>query len=389
MIRRALSVLLIAAYCALLGFIVYDARRQNSPLAPAGAAMPPVAAKPRPHGPAPFRIYYEKDPIPEPLLKNWAVSRRVKVMQSALKQDANGGWPKDGDLYVVSPRWLVSLQSQVPLNPVADKAVLRAVNPAFTSQSYDTGNELTVPWRWTPYVFYLRHDKDLPWEKNREVFYFREWVNDPRCLWPDDWDLLLAMELHYQNKSANHHPDNYAELISALKEKYAAVTAPEAACWQALLDGKIRFTFLPAAYREKSAAKPADANDEALKDIELQQPGLGNTPQTAAGTIVHLDLLTIGADSVARDKGESLVAYLLAAEQQDQLLALSGYFPVVSKIGHEFDSAPLPLPKNHWFNRSEILINRPPEPPAPPPVQPAVSGTESGTATPTTPPGNG
>jgi spermidine/putrescine-binding protein len=354
MIRRVLSVLLIAAYCALLGLIIYDARQQNSLLTPAGTQPP--------HDPTPFCVYYEKDPIPEPLLKNWAASHRVKVTQSALKQDANDGWPKDGDLYVVSPRWLASLQSQVPLSPLADKAVLRAVNPAFTSQSYDANNELTVPWRWTPYVFYLRHDKDLPWKKNREDLYSREQANDPHCLWPDDWDLLLALETHYQGKSANRRLDNYAELIAALKEKYSAVTAPEADCWQALLDGKIQLSFLPATYREKSAVNPAaptpgkaDANNTAPDDIEIR-PG-----QTAAGTIVHLDLLAINAD---KDKAESLVAYLLAVEQQDQLIVLSGYFPVVSKIGHEFDSAPVPLPKNHWFNRSEFLIDRPPVQPA-------------------------
>ncbi|MDR0534683.1 MAG: extracellular solute-binding protein [Verrucomicrobiales bacterium] len=368
MITRWLAVLFILLYAGLGGFLFYESGQRSAPVAGGQKPQPQQPVKPRPAQAQPFRIYYEKDPLPEQWARDWAAQQRVKVTQTRLQQDANGQWPQDGDLYIVSPRWLQSLQSQVALSPLADRSPLKAVNPAFTSQPFDASNEISVPWRWMPYVFYLRHDKELPWEKNREVFYFREWVNDARCLWPDDWDLLLAMQIHYSGKSANRHLDNYAGLIAALKEKYAAVTAPEADCWQALLDGKIHFSFLPAAYKQQGA------NDEKLKDIEIQQPGLGNNIQSAGGTIVYLDQLVIGAKSPYAERAQNLIASLLAPAQQARLVQDSGYFPVVSKIGHEFDFAPVPLPKDHWFNRSEFLINRPPEAPAPP--APVVSGTQ-------------
>ncbi|MDR1146035.1 MAG: extracellular solute-binding protein [Verrucomicrobiales bacterium] len=352
MIARWLAVLFILLYAGLGGFLFFTAGQRP-------ASGPYQPGKPRPAPPPRFRIYYEKDPLPEAWARAWAAQQRVELAQVRLRQDANGEWPRDGDVYIVSPRWLQSLQSQVALSPLTDRAPLRAVNPAFTSQPFDADNAVSVPWRWTPYVFYLRHDKALPREKNRAVFYFRAWVNDARCLWPNDWDLLLALQIHYSGQSANHQFDNYAEQIAALQETCAAVTATEAACWQALLDGKIHCSFLPATYMEMGVA------DERRRDIEIQPPGLGNHMQSAGGTIVYLDQLVIGAGSLRADQARELIAWLLSPAQQERLIQDTGYFPVVSKVGHEFDFAPAPLPKDYWFNRSEFLVNRPPAPPAP------------------------
>jgi hypothetical protein len=383
---RWISFLVVFLYCGLLGWVAYNHNQHPSPnrivkktATTVGKQTITTKSKPRVVVPSTFRIYYEKDPIPAELIQFWAAQTHFTVIQQPLKLGTNNQWPTDGDLYLVSPRWLASLESQVPLIPVADKNVLREINPAFASHPFDPNNQYTVPWRWTPYVFYLRHDKDLPWDKNREVFYFREWVNDPRCLWPNDWDLLLAMETHYQNKSANRPLDNYAELIVELEKKYNTVTAPEADCWQALLDGKIHFTFLPASLKIFGAA------DEKLKDIEIQVPGLGNNAQSAFGTIIYMDQLVISDKSLLKDQARGLIAFLLNPAQQSRLIQNCGYFPVVSKIGHEYDIAPVPLPRLHWFSRSEFLINRPPQLPAPPVVPTALPVSPAPAVSPTTP----
>lgn len=278
--RRLLSSLLVIAYCA---FGAWTALRQPAPPSP----------QPAPASPPTFRVYYEKDPVPDAFIRPWAARQNLRVVQTPLRRDAAGEWPRDGDLYIVSPRLLAA---RVPLqkNP-APESLLR-VNPMFTSHAFDPNNELTVPWRWTPYVFYIRQ------------------------------------RLSIMMRPIDNPPDN---------------AAAENDSWRALLAGKISSAVLPATYAQLSGG----AYDFILKFwLDIPQEG----------TFIRLDLLTVNAAGEHPAAAADLIAFLLAPEQQHALVTVTGYFPVTAKLGREYDDAHVPLPKTRWLDHSTFIIDGPP-----------------------------
>lgn len=317
MLRWA-SWLVVLLYGALLGVAL--CRRTAAPVI--SSAPPPV----------PLTVYYEKDPLPVELFAQWAARQHVAVTQRPLTFTA-GAWPADGDLYVVSPRWLASLRQQIPLRAPADGQLARAVNPAFTSQPFDADNQFTVPWRWTPYVVYERHTYVI--------------TGLPPCLWIGDMELPQALSGLRNKVSANQHADGDINPGTVDPKTLAS----EVECWRAFLANEIKLAILPAAYLEQHHADPR------LTDVRLRLPN-----GEMRGTIIHLDLFATPADGDPERQrlADDLARHLLEEAQQQRLVTASGYFPVVTKLGHEFDFAPVPLPREHWFNRSEFLIDRPP-----------------------------
>ena len=352
-----------------LAGMVSCSRKQDQ--VPAGGApgQPPVtwetAPQPvLPSKPPVLQVYYEKEPVPPALLEAWPGHAELEVTQTRLVMGDNGKWPTDGDLYIASPRFFASLNAQVPMLEWPEQGLLEGVNPAFKGHGFDPQNKFTRPWRWTPYVFYIRRTAD----GKPGLVDIRDWVAEEQSLWPADWELLLGMRRRLDGKSANSiKTENEEQEIEALKEKLKDRTAAENECWNALQEGRIQRTFLPANLRLRQA------DEEIWKSVDCHIP--------ARGTLTQFDHLMVAASSVHSAAAQGLVQFLIEPAQQSRLTAETGYFPVLSLVGHEMDQAQGKLPGGPafaWFNLSEFLVGRvlmPPTPAAMP--QPAEAGAVS------------
>jgi len=318
---------------------------QTAPEKPASPQLPFT-----PPAPAPFRIYYEKDAVPEALLAAWKPETRpAAIEQKLLQRSADGKWPEDGDLYVISPRDFAVVSAGVKFHEFADREDLEGVNAEFMGHPFDPQNLQTRPWRWTPYVFYVRHN-----EQDKPVkFEFHEWSVDGASLWPADWNLLLGIQLRSEGKSINLRLPDRAARLEKLAQLLAAHSGTEADCWQALEDRKIQRTLLPASWR-----------------LMHQKEGVPDNIQwfiPVRGTVTQFDHLAVRADSAQLNAALGLVKFLLENDSQGLLLQESGYFPVKSETGKELAGLPLKLnfPPGNWLNGSEFLVDCPVLPPPP------------------------
>jgi len=312
-----------------------------------------VGQPPAPVKPPILRIYFEKEPVPQAFLDVWPGRAGIEISQTHLTMSGDGKWPADGDLYIVSPRFFASLSSQVPMQEWPDRTLLEGVNPAFTDHAFDPQNKYTRPWRWTPYVFYIRQVV----EGKTAVFDFHDWTVDDQSLWPSDWELLLGMKRHLEGKSANSaKPENTLKDAEALKERLKEHAVSEEECWKALQEGRIQRTFLPASLRLRQAEDPAIKNVDWLV--------------TPRGTLTQFDHLVVAASSPRKEVAQGLVQFLLQPGQQSLLLRESGYLPVVTTVGHEVELTEIKLSplqvkqlSGSWFNLTEFLVDKAQMPP--------------------------
>ncbi|NJK92991.1 MAG: hypothetical protein HC904_14930 [Blastochloris sp.] len=162
-------------------------------------------------------IYYDREPLAGHWLSGWAGAGQFRVEQKKLEPGPEGSLPADGDLYVVSPPRIKLLRSLRAWKNPEGLMAWDQVNPLFTGHSFDLRNEISVPWRWSPYVFFQRKSEAGTEEK---VFSYEGWEPGERTLWPRDWPLLWAMKRHVLRGSANAPVGaGEIEVIRSLKKR--------------------------------------------------------------------------------------------------------------------------------------------------------------------------
>ncbi|MFH1067885.1 MAG: hypothetical protein V1746_08295 [bacterium] len=332
--KRVLS--LLALLLIFVGILLLIFR----PSKPIVVPTPTPTPQPTPEKPPVLVFYTEKALLPASWLEEWEKAGGMKVEQRLLTSSEGKPLPLDGDVYSLSPRHFNVLRQGLELASFDEGESKNGANPAFTGYSFDPDSQWTRPWRWTPYFFYFRNNAALT----------ERWWAHPNALWPDDMDLLIALQVKQLGQSANA-PHNEA-WDRVWQEIGASVRlADEGKCWQALQEGQCEISLLPAALRLQSPD---------IKDISWRAP--------SHGAMVQLDVLVIAAKSPHMEQARKWVEFLIAPPQQKRVLPETGYFPTHTKPGEEWKGSPIPLPSGEWFDKSEFLL---PSPVAPTPQEPA------------------
>jgi len=302
------------------------------------AIVPPRT--PWPNKPT-LTIYYDHEPLPQECLTTWPSLANYELVQKKLEPDLSGVLPSDGDLYIVSAPAIKKLRNLIEWQVASHIIPLEQLNPLFTSHSFDPENKVSLPWRWSPYVFYRKKETA---ETNLPVFFFQGWSTEPFTLWPQEWALLWGMKRHMTKGSANT-PVNDSE-IKAFQETKTSLynlVKPQRECWKAINEptGMVRQTFALAAWKLNPKA-----GDNPL--IEWSIP--------SQGTLIQFEHLMIPAKTPYLSSINELVGLLLSEGGQKELMQQTGYFPVRTRVGLEMAGATVPLPKGTWLDNSEFLL---------------------------------
>ena len=320
-------------------------------------------------GPPTFRIYYEREPLSQEWLKRWTAGSAYRVEQIQLKRNEQAELPRDGDLYIVPPARVRQLGGLLEWKAPSELISLDQIKPLFTGHSFDPENRISLPWRWSPYVFYRK--KDHP-EQVLPAFVFSGWSASENTLWPEDISLLWAMKRHLERGSANVAV-NDAEIKSMriLKEQLTGFLLPEAECWKSFSEGKIKTTFALASWRILSP----QAADPSIQWVIPSQ-----------GTLIQFDHLMIPSGSPYLPAVTELVRLLMSIEGQNDLEGVTGYFPVRAGARFPSEKSLIRLPEGSWLDNSEfavldlaVLLTEPAPTPTP-------THTPTPTPTPTEPP---
>lgn len=291
----------------------------------------------------PLIVYVEKEPIPQAWLDEWQRQTGEKVEQRLWIPAEGKDLSLNGDVYSISPRYLAALREKLELLPFENNELWNGINPVFGGHAFDSDNKWTLPWRWTPYFFYLRNPAVNPAQPNAAKASSRpeKWWLATNAIFPNDLELLTAQRLKEQGESANiKHDDLWTGVYDDLEKNLSGSRlVDEKACWDALKNNKADLSFLPAALRLKAPA-------------EIQQNFRWQA--SPRGALIQFDTLVISACSTRLDLAKKFVQFLTAPEQQEKLLADTGYFPVKSHPGQEW-KAQLSAPTGDWFARSEFL----------------------------------
>lgn len=312
---------------------------------------PPLPPPPK------IKIYYEGAFPPFEMLEGWTKDQGVEYEAIKLAPSAIKGTniPTDGDLYVVSPRLFMKLDSLITwreLDP--DRHSDKELNPLLTNHKYDIDNQYSRPWRWTPYVFYFWTSKP---EEEKANIIFRKMVTNVPYQWSDDWSILFSFWMK-QSGYKSVTPIN-SKLKSEWETFYKRIhfkVGNEENVWNKLIDQKIRISFLPAAFwqRDVYAGKlttEVEKDERTLKWIA-----------SSKGTVIDLEILAINGASEHPNVTEGLLTLLTSKEIQDQIMPLSGYFPARSHIREPMATAIVPMPETprgqpSWFQRSEFVFH--------------------------------
>lgn len=303
----------------------------------------------------PLRVYYQKDPLPEPWCAAWTAASHVPVAQAKFPSGAS--LPRDGDIYLFTPDFYPQILSGPGAMELEQGWARSGVDPVFTGHPFDVDNTRTRPWRWTPYLLYGLSARTAPWKDRRVT----DLWTDPKALWPDQIALLTGLALKDEKMSANTKNEaRWNGLYRALRSKLHDKLAAEAECWRRLQAGEIELTLLPATYR---LTLPADA------------PATLDWALPAGGTLIYFEQIALGEHSRKKEAALSFADYLLQAAQQKRLLAETGYFSVKTKPGSEGQQAVLNLKQKEWFDQSEFLMESPPPPVEEPAAAPGPNAT--------------
>lgn len=293
----------------------------------------PWASKPA------LKIYYDSEPLPLELLATWKPLAPPEIVQIKLTPNASGEFPQDGDLYLVTPPTIKKLRSLLDWQVPSKLVPQEQINPLFTSHPFDKTYAISLPWRWSPYVFYRKKES---LEKKLPPLSFSDWSSYPQGIWPQDWALLWAMSRHLSKGSANAMvEDSEIKLFQETKNYLAPKTLSEEECWRTFSEGKTPITFARAAWHLKTTV----AQDSL---IEWAIP--------SQGTLIHLDHFLIPSQSSYLNSVNELVSYLVSSVGQKEMTKLTGFFPVRSRRGQELAASTIPLPKTNWLDNSEFLV---------------------------------
>lgn len=378
-----------------------------------------------------IRVYFEREMLPQAWVEAWQKANNARLEQFVLPRDIET-LPTDGNLYSISPyyygalstrlKWgklrhatdgnltapqksshsdipntSVSEDSQsnsVPSNTSASSSqhdLTTGMDPCFRAHSFDPDNISTLPWRWTPYLLMLSQPTtssgatDSPTLAPKpKLTWPIMWWKESKAYWPGlgplSFDFLVAMRLKEQPMSI-HSPVQKAiwQEITQELERNIPISSfkSEKELWTDLQDGKISFTFLPAAVRIwKILNAPQELEASSHKIYWLMPP---------KGTLIQLELLAIhqnrkdvsNMSEEEKKKYElalSLLQFLLHPDRQKEMMQKTGYFPVHGEVHQIIKSSPAPLPSSNWLDRSEYLLFEPKEST---PSSPSSSSSES------------
>lgn len=293
----------------------------------------PWASKPA------LKIYYDSQPLPLELLATWKPLTPPEIVQIKLTPNASGEFPQDGDLYLATPPTIKKLHSLLDWQVPSKLVPQELINPLFTSHPFDKTYAISLPWRWSPYVFYRKKETT---EKNLPPLSFSNWSSYPQGIWPQDWALLWAMSRHLSKGSANAMvEDSEIKAFQETKNYLTPKTLSEEECWRTFSEGKTSITFARAAWHLKTTAPQNSL-------IEWAIP--------SQGTLIHLDHFLIPSQSSYLNSVNELVSYLVSSVGQKEMTKLTGFFPVRSRRGQELATSTIPLPKTNWLDNSEFLV---------------------------------
>jgi hypothetical protein len=290
----------------------------------------------------PLVLYLDGNLLPQAWLDEWKQAHpNIAINQRELKNTEV--LPNDGDMYSITPPEYLNNCSTIHFLELEQGDLLKITSPAFTGQAFDLDNKYTRPWRWTPWFFYVRLS---PAAKGPMPDIKTLWEN-PKAIYPNALRDIVALKIKERKETVAMNWNAEAlemrsQVESGLKNRMASAQD----CWQALKDGNAEASFLPAVYRlQPPITDPAGLRWEAPPH----------------GTIIHLELLAIRADSANVDNAKVLMAFLLDHNQQQRMVTSTGYFPTCTLRGKETEGCPIPLPKGEWFDLGEFSPARFPD----------------------------
>lgn len=307
-------------------------------------------------------VYQEGPPIPQLWLDTFASAPgHPKVELRSLVRAQDGTWPVDGDVYLLKARSFPEVGQSVPWADLNGRIPLDGINPVFQAQSFDPNNLKSRPWRVSPWFFMKRVAPGTP---HKLAFSPpARWAGEPGGLFPNDPDLLAALWIKTQGRSINL--GGTAVQTTSRQQAEAALNgkmAPEEECWRGLKDGQVQLTFLPA---WRLVLDPQAGG------------GLIRWSVLPSGTVVDFEVAAVRQDSPRLEMAQRFVEFLLAPPQQAALLGATGYFPVRSRPGQEWNGSTLIVPSGTWFDRSEFILWPYPKPVVPPPAPEATPTNET------------
>ena len=326
------------------------------------ASLFPVVAK--------LVVYHEGPALPQLWINTFAGGPGYpKIDLRALNRNPDGSWPTDGDVYLIKARTFPDMGKNIVWTDLGGKVSLEGINPVYLAQSYDPAGRQSRPWRISPWFFMK---KTAPGTNPRVAMTpSSRWWGEAAALFPNDPDLLAAIWLKSQNRSIRLGGEaSRAQAVQQSEATLAGKTAPEEDCWKALQDGQTGFSFLPS---WRLILNPQAAG------------GLIRWSALPTGTIVDFEVMAVPESSSKKEMACKFLDFLLAPSQQAALLGATGYFPVKSKPGKEWEGSSMSMPAGAWFDRSEFILWPHPQPVVPAPavtetnaVSPSVGGERQG-----------
>ncbi|MFZ5805584.1 MAG: hypothetical protein ACOY3I_00035 [Verrucomicrobiota bacterium] len=295
---------------------------------------PPVASKVF-FNLRPLIVYVEKEAIPLIWLEQWKKETGESIEQRIFIPSEGKELPLDGDVYSVSPRYFQKLKEKMELLAFEENEFWNGTNPAFGGQSFDVDNRWTRPWRWSPYFFYLRQATPQTPLPRTDV-----WWTNTNAFFPRDLDLLVGLRMKEMGSSANALQTQTKEnLRRELEKSLSHSLADEKSCWEAIRDGKIEITFLPAAFRLKN---------QGVTSIAWVAP--------SKGTLIQFDVLAISSRSLKTDAAKKLIGFLTSPAIQERMISETGYLPTHTRPQEEWKGTSMAAPNGSWFEHSEFLF---------------------------------
>ena len=316
--------------------------------------------------PATLVVYHEGPALPQIWIDTFSGAPGYpKIDLRPLVRHSDGSWPVDGDVYLLKARTFPEMGRSLLWMDLTGKVASEGINPVFLAQAYDPAGKQSRPWRVSPWFFM----KKVAPGTNPKVAMTppAKWWAEPSALFPNDPDLLAAIWIKSQNRSIRLGGEPFRnQAIQQSEISLAGKTAPEDECWKAMQDGRAGFSLLPS---WRLILNPQAGG------------GLIRWSVMATGTIVDFEVMAVPDGSTKKEMACKFLDFLLAPSQQAALLGATGYFPIRSKPGKEWEGSSMVMPAGTWFDRSEFILW--------PYPQPVVSVPAGGAETNTVVPANG
>jgi hypothetical protein len=300
--------------------------------------------------PAKLMVYHEGPALPQVWVDTFSSAPGFpKVELRPLSRSPEGRWPSDGDVYLIKARTFPEMGRNLLWMDLTGKVSSEGINPVYLAQAYDPAGKQSRPWRVSPWFFM----KKVAPGTNPKVAMAppARWWTEPAALFPNDPDLLGAIWIKSQNRSIRLGGEPFRNQATQQAEaSLAGKTVMEEECWKALQDGQANFSFLPSWHL---ILNPQAGN------------GLIRWSALPTGTIVDFEVMAVSDGSTKKEMACKFLDFLLASSQQAALLGATGYFPVRSKPGKEWEGSSMAMPAGAWFDRSEFILWPYPQPVAP------------------------